>query len=39
VLGREISDAITTLGSGVDGSVRVITSASDGQGDGYLITS
>jgi YD repeat-containing protein len=39
VLGRITSDAVTTLGSGVDGSVRRIETAYDGQGNAYLITS
>ncbi|VTR96655.1 rhs repeat-associated core domain-containing protein : YD repeat protein OS=Isosphaera pallida (strain ATCC 43644 / DSM 9630 / IS1B) GN=Isop_2419 PE=4 SV=1 [Gemmata massiliana] len=33
-----MSDAITTLGSGVDGSVRRIEYAYDGQGNTYLVT-
>ncbi len=39
VLGRVVSDAVTTLGSNVDGSVRRIETAYDGQGNAYLITS
>jgi RHS repeat-associated protein len=39
VLGRQISDSITTLGSGVDGSVRRIDTAYDTQGNAYLFTS
>ena len=39
VLGRMTSDAVTTLGSGVDGSVRRIQYAYDGQGNQYLVTS
>jgi YD repeat-containing protein len=39
VLGRVVKDAVTTLGSGVDGSVRRIETAYDGQGNAYLITS
>jgi RHS repeat-associated protein len=39
VLGRLTSDAITTLGSGVDGSVRRIETAYDTQGNPYLLTS
>jgi YD repeat-containing protein len=39
VLGRETSDAVTTLGSGVDGSVRRIDTAYDTQGNPYLFTS
>jgi YD repeat-containing protein len=38
-LGRVTSDAVTTLGSGVDGSVRRIDTAYDGQGNPYLVTS
>ena len=32
VLGRVVSDAVTTLGSGVDGAVRRIETAYDSQG-------
>ena len=39
VLGRVVSDAVTTLGSGVDGGVRRIETAYDGQGNAYLVTS
>lgn len=39
VLGRVVSDAVTTLGSGVDGAVRRIETAYDGQGNPYLVTS
>jgi RHS repeat-associated protein len=39
VLGRVVADAVTTLGSGVDGTVRRIEMAYDGQGNVYLITS
>ena len=39
VLGRQISDTVTTLGSGVDGSVRRIDTAYDQQGNAYLFTS
>ena len=39
VLGRQTSDAVTTLGSGVDGSVRCIATAYDTQGNAYLVTS
>jgi RHS repeat-associated protein len=39
ILGRQISDAISTLGSGLDGTVRRIDTAFDGQGNAYLITS
>jgi RHS repeat-associated protein len=39
VLGRIVSDAVTTLGSGVDGAVRRIETAYDGQGNPYLVTS
>jgi RHS repeat-associated protein len=36
VLGRQTSDAVTTLGSGVDGAVRRIDTAYDTQGNAYL---
>jgi YD repeat-containing protein len=39
VLGRLTADAVTTLGTGVDGSVRRIQYAYDTQGNLYLITS
>ncbi len=39
ILGRVVSDAVTTLGSGVDGSVRRIETAYDTQGNAYLFTS
>jgi RHS repeat-associated protein len=39
VLGRVVSDAVTTLGAGVDGSVRRIDTAYDSQGNPYLVTS
>jgi YD repeat-containing protein len=39
VLGRPTADAVTTLGAGVDGSVRRIETAYDTQGNPYLITS
>ena len=39
VLGRVTADTVTTLGSGVDGSVRRIETAYDSQGNAYLITS
>jgi RHS repeat-associated protein len=39
VLGRVTSDAVTTLGSGVDGAVRRIETAYDSQGNAYLVTS
>ncbi|MBO0698570.1 MAG: RHS repeat protein, partial [Zavarzinella sp.] len=39
VLGRKTSDTVTTLGSGVDGTVREIDWAYDGQGNAYLVTS
>jgi RHS repeat-associated protein len=39
VVGRVTSDAVTTLGSGVDGAVRRIETAYDGQGNPYLVTS
>ncbi|MBX9582001.1 MAG: hypothetical protein K2X87_16980 [Gemmataceae bacterium] len=38
VLGRPTADAVTTLGSGVDGSVRRTETAYDGQGNPYRIT-
>jgi RHS repeat-associated protein len=38
VLGRETADAVTTLGSGVDGAVRRIETAYDTQGNAYLFT-
>jgi RHS repeat-associated protein len=34
-----VSDAVTTLGSGVDGGVRRVEYAYDGQGNAYLVTS
>jgi RHS repeat-associated protein len=39
VLGRPTSDSVTTLGSGVDGTVRRIDTAYDTQGNAYLLTS
>jgi RHS repeat-associated protein len=39
ILGRVTSDAVTTLGSGVDGAVRRIETAYDAQGNAYLVTS
>src|SRR5262249_6199720 len=39
LLGRITSDTVTTLGSGVDGAVRRIDTAYDGQGNAYLFTS
>jgi YD repeat-containing protein len=39
ILGRLSSDAVTTLGSGVDGAVRRIGYAYDSQGNTYLVTS
>jgi RHS repeat-associated protein len=39
ILGRQIMDSITTLGSGVDGAVRRIETAYDTQGNAYLFTS
>jgi YD repeat-containing protein len=39
VLGRVISDAVTTLGSGVDGAVLRLTTAYDTGGRPYLFTS
>src|SRR5262249_9110333 len=38
-LGRLTSDAVTTLGTGVDGAVRRIETAYDTQGNPYLFTS
>jgi YD repeat-containing protein len=38
VLGRLTSDAVTTLGSGVDGAVRRVEVAYDTQGNAYLFT-
>jgi RHS repeat-associated protein len=39
VLGRQPSDTVTALGAGVNGSVRRIDTAYDGQGNPYLFTS
>lgn len=39
VLGRVVSDAVTTLGAGVDGAVRRIEYAYDGQGNQFLVSS
>ncbi len=39
VLARLTSDSVTTLGTGVDGSVRRIDTAYDEQGNPYLVTS
>jgi hypothetical protein len=39
ILGRVTSDAITTLATGFDGSIRRIQTAYDTQGNPYLITS
>ncbi|WP_020476098.1 MBG domain-containing protein [Zavarzinella formosa] len=39
VLGRQISDTVTTLGSGVDGAVRRVETSYDTQGNVYQITS
>src|SRR5579884_3169033 len=39
VLGRLTSDAVTTLGTGVDGTIRRMEYAYDSQGNNYLITS
>ena len=39
ILGRQTADAVTTLGSGVDGSVRMLTTAFDTGGRPYLYTS
>jgi RHS repeat-associated protein len=38
-LGRQTADAVTTLGTGIDGGVRRIETAYDSQGNPYLITS
>jgi RHS repeat-associated protein len=38
ILGRVTADAVTTLGSGVDGSVRRVETAYDSQGQAYLFT-
>jgi RHS repeat-associated protein len=39
VLGRLTADAVTTLGTGVDGAVRRLEIAYDGQGNPYLLSS
>jgi RHS repeat-associated protein len=39
ILGRPVSDQVTTLGAGVDGSVRRQDTAYDSQGNPYLFTS
>ena len=39
ILGRQTIDAVTTLGSGVDGAVRRIETEYDTQGNGYKLTS
>jgi RHS repeat-associated protein len=39
ILGRIVSDTVSTLGSGVDGGVRRIETAYDTQGNAYLLTS
>jgi RHS repeat-associated protein len=39
ILGRVTSDAVTTLGSGVDGAVRRLDTAYDSQGTPHLFTS
>ncbi|WP_439623362.1 RHS repeat-associated core domain-containing protein [Gemmata sp.] len=39
VLGRVVSDAVTTLGAGVDGAVRRVETAYDGQGNAVKVTS
>src|SRR5262249_39156309 len=39
VLGRMTADAVTQLGAGVDGAVRRLETAYDGQGHAYLFTS
>jgi YD repeat-containing protein len=38
VLGRMVYDAVTTLGSGIDGSVRRVGTEYDSQGHAYRIT-
>ena len=38
VLGRVVSDVVTTLGAGVDGGVRRVETAYDGQGNASLVT-
>jgi RHS repeat-associated protein len=38
VLGRQTADAVTTLGSGVDGMVRRLVTAYNTQGNAYLFT-
>jgi RHS repeat-associated protein len=38
VLGRQTADAVTTLGSGVDGTVRRLVTAYNTQGNAYLFT-
>lgn len=38
VMGRQTADAVTTLGSGVDGTIRRLTTAYDTQGNPYLFT-
>ena len=39
ILGRIVTDTVTTLGTGVDGGVRRLETAYDGQGNAYLLTS
>jgi RHS repeat-associated protein len=39
VLGRVTADTVSTLGSGVDGTVLRVETAYDGQGNAYLLTS
>ena len=39
VLGRQISDAVTTLGAGVDGSIQLLTTGYDAEGNANLFTS
>jgi RHS repeat-associated protein len=39
VLGRPTADAVTTLGTGIDGAVRRLETAYDTQGNPYLFTS
>lgn len=38
VLGRQTADAVTTLGTGVDGTVRLLVTAYNTQGNSYLFT-
>ena len=38
VIGRMTDDAVTLLGTNVDGAVRRVLTDYDGQGQGYLLT-